>query len=219
MPGPDSIRVLIVEDHHLVAEAVAAILRAEDDIEVVAVVHTIADAREQLGTLEVDVILLDQRLPDGQGTRSAPGFLAQRPGVHIVILTAASDDSVLAEALRVGCSGYVNKTESLAQLTASVRAAHAGATSVSPQMLQRALTARGGQNLRGEALTRRETEVLALLAQGTTNPRMCQVLGISPNTLRNHIQNILGKLGAHSKLEAVTIALREGLISAPQQES
>lgn len=218
MASSEPIQVLIVEDHHLVAEAVAAILRAEDDIEIVDVVHTIADARARLDTLEIDVILLDQRLPDGQGTRAAPDLLARRPGVHIVILTAASDDSVLSEALRAGCSGYVNKTESLAQLTASVRAAHAGATAVSPQMLERVLAGKGVQNLRGEALTPREAEVLALLAEGMANPRMCEVMGISPNTLRNHIQNILGKLDAHSKLEAVTVALREGLISAPQQD-
>jgi len=220
VPGALSrtIRVFIIDDHRMFTQAVAAALTEEPDMEVVGTVDNLADARRELATVEADVILLDQRLPDGQGTHAAAELRALRPGAKVVLVTAAMDPSVLNEALAAGCAGFVTKGDSIDALSAAVRAAASGATPVSPAMLNR-LTGGdpNGANLT-EPLTPRETAVLLFLADGMSNEEISKRLFISIHTLRNHIQSIISKLGAHSKLEAVSIAIREGLITAPGNE-
>jgi DNA-binding NarL/FixJ family response regulator len=163
----------------------------------------------------VDVILLDQRLPDGQGTHAAAELRALRPGAKVVLVTAAMDPSVLNEALAAGCAGFVTKGDSIDALSAAVRAAAEGATPVSPAMLNRLMSGNPNGSSLTEPLTPRETAVLLFLADGMGNEEISKRLFISIHTLRNHIQSIISKLGAHSKLEAVSIAIREGLITAP----
>ncbi len=217
MPGATSrtIRVFIIDDHRMFTQAVAAALTEEPDMEVVDTVENLASARERLEHLEVDVILLDQRLPDGQGTHAAAELRALCPGAKVVLVTAAMEPSVLNEALAAGCAGFVTKGDSIDALAAAVRAADSGATPVSPAMLNRIM--RGDSNSANltEPLTPRETAVLLFLADGMSNDEIAKRLFISIHTLRNHIQSIISKLGAHSKLEAVSIAIREGVITAP----
>jgi diguanylate cyclase (GGDEF)-like protein/PAS domain S-box-containing protein len=221
MPGTPSrfIRVLLVDDHMMFSQAVAAALNEEADIRVVDCVGSLADARSHLEATEVDVILLDQRLPDGQGTHAAAELRAIRPGARVVLVTAAVDPPVLSEALAAGCAGFVNKGDSIDELATAVRSAASGATSGSPRMLGR-LTGTDGYaaGYSGEPLTHRETAVLLFLADGLSSQEISERLFISINTLRNHIQNIISKLGAHSKLEAVSTAIREGLITTQAVE-
>jgi DNA-binding NarL/FixJ family response regulator len=212
---PRTIRVFIIDDHRMFTQAVSAALSEEPDMEVVEAVDTLAAARQRLEAVEVDVILLDQRLPDGQGTHAAAELRALRPGAKVVLVTAAMEPSVLSEALAAGCAGYVTKGDSIDALAAAVRAAASGATPVSPAMLNRLTSTDGGNPNLTEPLTPRETAVLLFLADGMSNDEISKRLFISIHTLRNHIQSIIGKLGAHSKLEAVSIAIREGLITAP----
>src|SRR5487761_760038 len=220
VPGALSrtIRVFIIDDHRMFTQAVAAALSEEADMEVVDTVDTVAEARRRLPALETDVILLDQRLPDGQGTHVAAELRALRPGARVVLVTAAAEPSILNEALAAGCAGFVTKSDSIDALAAAVRAAASGATAVSPAMLQRLTSPESQDGPATEALTPRETAVLLFLADGLSNEEISRRLFISIHTLRNHIQNIIGKLGAHSKLEAVSIAIREGLITAPSHE-
>jgi DNA-binding NarL/FixJ family response regulator len=221
MPGTPSrvIRILLVDDHVMFSQAVAAALNEEPDIRVVDCVSSLAEARSHLETTEVDVILLDQRLPDGQGTHAAAELRAIRPGARVVLVTAAVDPAVLSEALAAGCAGFVTKGDSIDELAAAVRSAASGATSVSSGMLGRLTGTDGhGAGYSGEPLTHRETAVLLFLADGLSNQEITERLFISIHTLRNHIQNIISKLGAHSKLEAVSIAIREGLITTPAGE-
>jgi DNA-binding NarL/FixJ family response regulator len=217
VPGALSrtIRVFIIDDHRMFTQAVAAALTEEPDMEVVGTVDNLADARRDLAQVEADVILLDQRLPDGQGTHAAAELRALRPGAKVILVTAAMDPSVLNEALAAGCAGFVTKGDSIDALSAAVRAAAEGATPVSPAMLNRLTRGNpNGANLT-DPLTPRETSVLLFLADGMSNEEISKRLFISIHTLRNHIQSIISKLGAHSKLEAVSIAIREGLITAP----
>ncbi len=220
MPGALSrtIRVFIIDDHKMFTQAVAAALTEEPDMEVVGTVDTLTDARRELEKVEVDVILLDQRLPDGQGTHAAAELRAIRPGAKVVLVTAAMDPSVLNEALAAGCAGFVTKGDSIDALSAAVRAAASGATPVSPAMLNRLMSGDPNAANLTEPLTPRETAVLLFLADGMSNEEISKRLFISIHTLRNHIQSIISKLGAHSKLEAVSIAIREGLITAPGNE-
>ena len=217
VPGALSrtIRVFIIDDHRMFTQAVAAALTEEPDMEVVGTVDNLAGARRELEKVEVDVILLDQRLPDGQGTHAAAELRAIRPAAKVILVTAAMDPSVLNEALAAGCAGFVTKGDSIDALSAAVRAAASGATPVSPAMLNRLTSGDPrGSNLT-EPLTLRETSVLLFLADGMSNEEISKRLFISIHTLRNHIQSIISKLGAHSKLEAVSVAIREGLITAP----
>jgi DNA-binding NarL/FixJ family response regulator len=217
VPGALSrtIRVFIIDDHRMFTQAVAAALTEEPDMEVVGTVDNLAGARRELQKVEVDVILLDQRLPDGQGTHAAAELRAIRPAAKVILVTAAMDPSVLNEALAAGCAGFVTKGDSIDALSAAVRAAASGATPVSPAMLNRLTSGDPrGSNLT-EPLTLRETSVLLFLADGMSNEEISKRLFISIHTLRNHIQSIISKLGAHSKLEAVSVAIREGLITAP----
>ncbi|MGO8685823.1 MAG: response regulator [Candidatus Dormibacteria bacterium] len=210
--------MFIIDDHRMFTEAVAAALAEEPDMEVVETVDTLAAARRRLEAVDTDVILLDQRLPDGQGTHAAAELRAIRPGAKVVLVTAAMEPSVLNEALAAGCSGFVTKGDSIDALAAAVRAAASGATPVSPAMLNRLTSTDGNASSLTEPLTPRETAVLLFLADGMSNEEISKRLFISIHTLRNHIQSIISKLGAHSKLEAVSIAIREGLITAPGSE-
>ncbi|MGA9114870.1 MAG: response regulator transcription factor [Candidatus Dormiibacterota bacterium] len=207
--------MFIIDDHRMFTQAVAAALTEEPDMEVVDTVENLASARRRLEELEVDVILLDQRLPDGQGTHAAAELRALRPGAKVVLVTAAMEPSVLNEALAAGCAGFVTKGDSIDALAAAVRAAASGATPVSPAMLTRITGGNSNNSSLTEPLTPRETAVLLFLADGMSNEEIAKRLFISIHTLRNHIQSIISKLGAHSKLEAVSIAIREGLITAP----
>ncbi|HXZ98879.1 MAG TPA: response regulator transcription factor [Candidatus Binatia bacterium] len=220
MPGAPShpIRVFVVDDHRMFSQAVAAALDEESDMLVVESVGSLEEARRRLEVIEVDVILLDQRLPDGQGTHAAAELRAIRPNARVVLVTAAAEASVLSEALAAGCVGFVTKGDSIEELAAAVRAAATGATAVSPSMLGRLTGGNGRGSPLAEPLTPRETAVLLFLADGLSNEEISRRLFISIHTLRNHIQSIISKLGAHSKLEAVSIAIREGLITAPSVE-
>ena len=208
-----AIRVLVVDDHRMFAEALASTLAEQPDIEVARIAGNGAEAAQAMSELEVDVVLLDHRMPDATGLQVAPDLVRDHPTVRIVMLSAETGDALLTAALKAGCVGYVNKMDSLDQLVAAVRAAHAGTTAISPSMLAK-LT--GGEvRPRGQDLTPRELQVLAMLAEGMSNSAIAGSLSVSTNTVRNHVQSVIEKLGAHSKLEAVTEAIRQGLVSSP----
>jgi DNA-binding NarL/FixJ family response regulator len=207
------IRVLIVDDHEVFASSLALVLDAEGDITTAGVATTLEQARALAATAEPDVILLDHRMPDGDGVAAIPDLRAVRPAAGIVVLTASSADHVLLSAIEQGASGFLSKTRSLAEVTAAVRAAAAGESVISPELLARLLPrfGRGKVQPAGE-LTEREREVLALVAEGLPNAAIAERLVVSVHTVRNHIASLSAKLGAHSKLEALSIAVREGLL-------
>ena len=207
------IRVLIVDDHEVLAASLAMVLDAEEDITSVGVATTLEQARALIGPAHPDVVLLDHRMPDGDGVAAIPSLRAQRPALGIVVLTASSADHVLLSAIEAGASGFLSKTRSLDEVTAAVRAAAAGESVISPELLARLLPrfGRGSPHAVGE-LTEREREVLALVAEGLSNAAIAERLVVSVHTVRNHIASLSGKLGAHSKLEALSIAVRRGLL-------
>jgi DNA-binding NarL/FixJ family response regulator len=207
------VRVLIVDDHEVLAASLAMVLDGEPDITTVGIAGTLARARTLIVSATPDVVLLDHRLPDGDGVAAIGELRSLRPSVAIVILTASAADHVLAAAIDAGAAGFVSKTRGLAEVTAAVRAAAAGEAVISPELLVRLLPRlqRGQQPARTE-LTEREREVLGLLAEGLSNAAIAESLTVSVHTVRNHIANLSAKLGAHSKLEALSIAVREGLL-------
>lgn len=210
------VRVLIVDDHEMFATSLRMALSREPDIDVVGTAASLGQARNLIVTLEPDVVLLDHRLPDGLGVDAISDLKQLRASAKIVVLTAAAEDSMLVMATEAGCAGFLLKTSPLEELVSAVRTAAAGEMLVSTELLSRLLSRlRHDREEPAADLTAREHEILQLIAEGLTNAVIAKRLFISVNTVRNHVQSLLAKLGAHSKLEALSLAVREGLISAP----
>lgn len=208
-----TIRVLVVDDHAMFASSLANALQAEPDLLVVGQATTLAEAQRQLVTAAPDVVLLDHRLPDGEGVSAITTLLALRPSAQVVVLTATASDRVLVTAMEAGAAGFIAKTQQLDDVIDGVRAAAQGESVVSPKMLARLLPRlhRQGPRPRTE-LTDREHEILDLLAGGLSNADIAAELTLSVHTVRNHVANLSAKLGAHSKLEVLAIAVRDGLV-------
>lgn len=210
--GP-SITVLLVDDHDLVLESIHRALDAEPDLQVTGAVSTAADALSAVRDLAPDVVVMDYLLPDGTGAEAAAQLLAEHPGTQVVMLTGRSSGATLANALEAGCAGFVAKEGRFSNLVRAIRTVANGEISV-PQDLIDDLAAhlRPHPATLGDDLTEREFEVVRLLARGASTADMVRELTISIHTVRNHIRNVLGKLQARSRLEAVAIATRLGLV-------
>jgi DNA-binding NarL/FixJ family response regulator len=207
-----TIRVLVCDDHTVLADGLSAVLGREPDIDVLPVVGSVAGAVNALAG-EPDVVLMDYELSDGNGIDATRRMKEARPQIAVVMLTSFADEDVLVGAVEAGCSGFLTKHTPAVDVLGAVRSAAAGEALISPTMLARLLPRlRSGQQRPGFDLTPREKTVLTLLARAATSEEMAAELHISLNTVRNHVQNLLVKLGAHSRLEAVAIATREGLL-------
>jgi len=214
--APAAVRVLIVEDHRMFAEALMRALARVPGVSVVGAVTSAAEATRAVRRTQPDVVLLDQQLPDGIGTQVAGAIRAGSAGTRIVLVTGAHDDALVREAAAAGCSGFVLKTQSIDELVEVVEKAADGDTLVL-RAVPRQLTARINRTVRRNALglSAREVEVLQLIAGGASSAGVAEQLNVSLHTVRNHVQSVIRKCGAHSKLEAVALALREGVIRTP----
>jgi two-component system response regulator DevR len=211
-----TVGVLIVDDHRMFSESLARLLADEDGIDVLGVAVTGADAIDMVNRLHPKVVLMDYQLPDQDGVAVTVQVKRQNPSVMVVMLTGSAEDRVLLAAIDAGCSGFLTKDRAAAEVVHAVRAAAVGEALISPALLARLLPKLNRtQRSLGEDLSDREREILGLLARGMTNKVIAAELFLSVNTIRNHVQSVLAKLGAHSKLEAVSTAVREGIIDYP----
>lgn len=215
-----TVGVLIVDDHRMFSESLARLLGDEDGIDVLGVAATGSDAIDMVSRLHPNVVLMDYQLPDQDGVAVTVEVKRQNPSVMVVMLTGSTEDRVLLGAIDAGCSGFLTKDRAAAEVVHAVRAAAVGEALISPALLARLLPklSRTQRSL-GEDLSDREREVLGFLARGMTNKVIAAELFLSVNTIRNHVQSVLAKLGAHSKLEAVSTAVREGIIDYPTASS
>lgn len=210
---PDLISVLVVDDHPVFAQSLRAALETVDTMRVVGVAHSAEDALQEAARSQPGVILLDYRLPDAGGGRLIEQLQVVAPGTRVVVLTASADDHTLIDAIESGCASFLTKDQTLEDVVMAVQSAAIGEAVIPPALLARVLPRlrrRGGPS---SALTPREREVLELLAAGVPSNEIAERLFVSRNTVRNHVQNVLTKLGAHSRLEAVAIGIREGLVT------
>ncbi|TMK78584.1 MAG: response regulator transcription factor [Actinobacteria bacterium] len=205
------VRVLIVDDHQMFADGLAAALDREPDIDVVGTASLVSESVEKASAVRPNVVVLDQLLPDGDGIEAAELIKHEVPGASVV--------GVAARAVENGCSGFVTKDKSIDEVVAAIRAAAAGEAVIAPAMLARLFERyRRTPDAAGEALSARELDVLRLLGEGFDNQTVAERLAVKLTTVRNHVQSIIEKLGVHSKLEAVIAAMREGLIPPPRHE-
>jgi DNA-binding NarL/FixJ family response regulator len=209
----DQINVIVIDDHEMFADSLARVLGQVDDIVVLAIAQTGEDGLAAAVRHHPDVAVVDYQLPDCDGTALATRIRAVSPQTQIVILTGLADDRVALAAIEAGCAGFLTKDKAFDELVLAVRTVHTGESYV-PQSMLTELLPRLRSSFRpvGWDLTKREREVLQLLADGKSNEAVASELVVSKHTVRNHVQNLLGKLQAHSKLEAVAIAVREGLV-------
>lgn len=211
--GADTrIRVVLVDDHDMVVESFRRVLATTSDIDVVGVAGSVTAAVDAARAHRPDVIVLDHHLPDGHGAVAAARIRSELPAIRIVMLTGTDDPGALREAFAAGCVGYFEKTSAFDQLPAAIRAAASGGAVISPEDLARLQRQDRAPVPPAMRLTPREREVLLLVAQALPNGVIAERLSVSVNTVRTHVQVILDKLGAHSKLEAVTVARRRGLL-------
>ena len=210
---PEVIRVVLVDDHRMFTDSMARLMAAEPDLDVVGTAASAAEALKLVKRERPHVVLLDHELPDGTGVEVASAIKADQPEVMVVMVTGSSEDRVLLAAIDAGCTGFLTKDHLAAEVVRAVRAAASGEVLIPPALLARLLPQlnRAHRGIGGD-LSPRELEVLELLATGVSNKAIAAQLHLSINTIRNHVQQILVKLDAHSKLEAVSIAVREGII-------
>lgn len=209
----DEISVMIVEDHAMVAEGLSIALEREDDIEVGDIAMNLEDAVALTRERAPDVVLMDFRLPDGDAIDGMRQLREHHPDLPVVIITAHTSPELVERAVEAGCSGFLHKTKNIEQVSRSVRAAARGEVMIAPDVLSALVGHVRTQSEARDDLTDRELEVLRLLARGKSTQAMADELGVSIHTVRNHVRNLTQKVGAHSKLEAVTAALRDGILT------
>jgi DNA-binding NarL/FixJ family response regulator len=209
MPGEPNraIRVLSVDDHPLIRKGIASILANEPDMQLVA---EAADGREAVRVFresQPDVTLMDLRMPELDGIAATRAIREEFPAARIIALTSYEGDQDIYRALDAGVRGYLLKETVHADLLRAIRTVHAGKRLMPPEVAQRL-----GEFFPQMALTPRETEVLGLVANGLGNKEIADRLGTATGTIKIHIQNILEKLSAADRTQAVTIAIQRGIL-------
>lgn len=212
--SPKPLRVVLIDDHVMFAEGVAASLRATGEVEVAAITPTAEDGEAAVDTYRPHVVLLDYGLPDDDGVALARRLHQRFPEVKLVMVTSLVDERLVLKAVEAGCAGFVTKDRTVDELVSAIRSVADGEALISPIMLNKVLRQirRRSEGTVGAELSGREREVLQYVCDGLTNPAIAERLHVSHNTVRSHVQNILSKLQVHSKLEAAAVATRAGLV-------
>ena len=204
---PRPIRVLVVDDHPLLRQGIAALIGAESDVVMAGACSSGLEAIQHFPGLRPDVTLMDLQMPGMSGLDAMIAIRRDFPDARIVILTTHTGDAQIMRALKAGAAGYLAKDAVAEELIDTIRNVHAGQKTVSPQVAVKLAA-----HAMDDALTPAEIDVLRLIAAGNTNKLIGDRLHITEDTVKARVKNILSKLGAHDRTHAVTIALRRGII-------
>ncbi|MGH8906251.1 MAG: response regulator [Egibacteraceae bacterium] len=205
---------MIADDHPIVREGLGAVLGALPDFELVATAATGAEAVSAAAASQPDVVVMDLYMPDLDGVQATRQILAASPDVAVLVLTMYEDDDFLIAALKAGARGYLLKGASHSEIARALRSVADGEAVFGAGIADRALSRLSGQVRPADPfpqLTRREREILVLLAQGCGNADIARKLFLSPKTVRNHIANILAKLDVPDRAQAIALAREAGL--------
>jgi DNA-binding NarL/FixJ family response regulator len=207
MASTRRIRILCVDDHPIVREGLTSIVAMQPDMEIVGAAESGADALKIFRETSPDITLIDLRLRDTTGFDLIRNILAVLPSARTIVLTSFEGDADIERALAAGAKGYVVKGMVREELLSAIRAVHAGKRHVPS-----AVAAKLVDHLGSEKLTQRELDVLKEIARGKRNKEIGAELSIAEDTVKMHVKSILMKLGVNDRTEAVTIALRRGII-------
>ncbi len=202
-----TIRVLCVDDHPLVRKGIASILANEADMELVGEANNGREAVEMFKQFKPDVVLMDLRMPDLDGTSATRMIRQEAPEARIIALTSYDGDQDIYRALEAGVRGYILKEMVHTEVVRAIRTVHSG-----KRLMPQEVAERLSEYFPQVALTPREVEVLGLVAKGMANKEIATKLGTASGTVKMHIQNILAKLGASDRTHAVTIAMERGIL-------
>lgn len=212
--------VLVVDDHVSFAEALGTAIDLQDDLHCVGSASTLRDAMRLAEQHAPEVVLMDVRLPDGDGIEGTRRLKEHSPRSRVVILTAYTDLELMARAASGGAAGFLPKESPVGEILRAIRTAGEGGMLIEHSTLTSVLEhlesdRRPSDRNGSPALTAREVEVLTLMGQGLDPRAISNELVVSLHTARTHVKNIMAKLGVHSQLEAVVSAVRSGLIASP----
>lgn len=213
MSDTQFVRVLVVDDHHMVRKGLAAYLKSNPDLLLVGEASNGEDALLVFDEVKPDVVLMDLLMPKMDGVAVTREILKRNPDTKVIALTSYQDKELVQSALQAGAIGYLLKNVTGEDLAQAIRNAYNDKTTLAPEATQILIQATIEDPLPGEDLTPRELEVLKLLADGLTNPEIANSLSISKTTARAHVSHILGKLRVSNRSEAVALALRQKLVT------
>jgi NarL family two-component system response regulator LiaR len=204
---------MIVDDHTMVRRGLATILKVFDDLKLVGEAESGEAAIQLCDEVIPDVILMDMSLPGMDGATATRKIRKKFSQIQVIVLTSFKDGKLIKQALEAGAIGYLLKDVTADDLVRAIRSAHAGRATLSPEAAQSLVETAHLPPTPGQDLTEREREVLALMIEGLNNVQIAGRLTVSPSTIKSHVSNILAKLGVASRTEAVTLALRNQIIS------
>jgi NarL family two-component system response regulator LiaR len=197
----------------MVRRGLATFLKVFDDMKLVGEAENGTEAIQLCGEILPDVVLMDMVMPDMDGAAATRVIRQQFPQVQVIALTSFKEGELIKKALEAGAISYLLKDVSADDLVRAIRAAHVGRTTLSPEAAQSLVEAANQPPAPGLDLTEREREVLALMVEGLNNTQIAGRLIVSPSTIKSHVSNVLAKLGVTSRTEAVTLALRNHIVS------
>lgn len=206
------IRVLVVDDHPMVRRGLAAFLKAIEGFELVGEAANGEVAVLICGQTQPDVVLMDVVMPVGDGITATRAIRQHYPQVQVIALTSFKETELVEQALQAGAIGYLLKDVSADELAQAIRAAHMGQATLAPEATQALVAVVTRPPALGHDLTERELDVLHWIVTGLNNTQIATHLGVSPATIKSHVSHILAKLGASSRVEAVALAMRHGLV-------
>ncbi len=207
------IRVMIVDDHTMVRRGLATFLKVFDDLQFVGEAENGATAIQLCEELQPHVVLMDMVMPEMDGATATRLIRQKFPQTQIIALTSFKEGDLIKKALEAGAIGYLLKDVSADDLFRAIRAAHSGRATLSPEAAQSLVETTNQPPTPGLNLTERELEVLVLMVEGLNNTQIAGRLIVSPSTIKSHVSNVLAKLGVASRTEAVTLALRNRIVT------
>jgi len=207
MSKTESIKIMIVDDHPVVREGLSRIIVSESGMEVIAEAGTGAEALKQYRKLRPDIVLLDMRMPEMTGIQTIEAIRKEFSNARIIVLSTYDLEEDIYQSLQAGARGYILKDSPRNELLASIRRVHAGERVIPPNIATRL-----AERIGGNELTAREFEVLKLIVQGKSNKQIGDDLGISEGTVKSHVNNILDKLDVTDRTQAVSVALKRGIV-------
>jgi NarL family two-component system response regulator LiaR len=209
---PTPIKVLIVDDHPVVRDGLGNMLLAFDDLQLIGEAENGSAALAFCHQNTPDVILMDIEMPGMNGIQATRAILEQYPQVKIIILTSFPKDDLVQKSLEAGALGYLIKTATIDTMANAIRSAYAGQSTLASEAVEVLIRAKTGPLKPGSDLSRREREVLALIAQGLNNDEIAEQLVISPATARHHVSACIQKLGAANRTQAAALAIEHDLV-------